>query len=50
MLAILIITILIIVIVSMLLCISMCMVASDADEFMEELFRRKYEKENKDGK
>ena len=50
MLAILLTAIIIIVTVSMLLCISMCMVASDADERMEELFRRKYEKENKDGK
>lgn len=50
MLVILIMTILVIVTVSMLLCISMCMVSSDADDFMEELFRRKHEQENKNGK
>ena len=50
MLAILIMTILVIVIASLLLCISMCMVASNADEFMEELFRREHEQENKNGK
>lgn len=49
MLVILIMTILIVT-VSMLLCISMCMVSSDADEFMEELLRRKHEQENKNGK
>ena len=31
--------------VSMLFCIGMCRVASDADDRMEELFRRKDEKE-----
>ena len=35
----------IIFVVSMLFCIGMCRAASDADDRMEELFRRKDEKE-----
>ncbi|MDY2594627.1 MAG: hypothetical protein SOW34_06985 [Oliverpabstia sp.] len=38
-------TVVILSIVSLLFCIGMCKAASDADDRMEEMFRRKEEKE-----